>query len=785
MNDSFHNSNRIYFDCNATTPILKDACQAVLCTMEKVYGNPSSTHMAGAEAKMILERARIFASEVIQAKPSEIFFTSGATEAIQISVLSLLQWISAQKKLGTNFENKKILISATEHKAVPNAVEHWCKVLGLDIEIITIPVNEKGHLNLNVIEEHAQETIFLCTMAVNNETGLITNLKNIEKIIRKQAHHIYWLVDSVQALGKIDLKLSELSIDYATFSGHKIHAPKGIGFLYLRENAPQCPLIVGGGQEQGVRSGTENLPGIAAIGVVLEKLNQRKKGIESSQLRSEKELFEFRNILLNALNEAFPSIEFNTDLEESVPTTLNFSIYGLLSKEIMNAFDAAGISISGGSACNSKSIEYSHVLCAMNLPEWKKASGVRLSFSMMTTKNEILNGVQAILAAGKAFRNSCLNLSCSIENNNLDKIPDKSSFHGVIQFQYDYSNTWLLVDSNTKNCIIIDPTIESMDRIASFIQCRNLSVQAVLDTHSHADHESSRKKLLNKLNLIDNSNDILGWPGDENILLFNSNEWEIERLGTPGHTKDSVSYLVYNKTNEEKLEFVFVGDTILTGGLGRTDFGISAVNQFYNTLHLLNKKFDDNVLLCPAHDYNNSFATTWGVEKNTNKLLEKAINPFNVMSLNEFCEEKKLIDSELCSNKVQGKIICGLIQSSVHIEDKSEPTINPEKLNNEDFILIDIRDKTESLLFKDWNIFGIEFEPISIPMIQITNLMIDLLQKKSNFLNKKIVLLCSTGNRSLYIAKSFRRMGFQNVWSINGGVAFSRLRSDEKLNNDF
>lgn len=780
MNNVLNSCNdRVYFDCNATTPILKEACQAVICTMQNVYGNPSSTHMAGAEAKMILERSRISASEVINAKPSEIFFTSGATEAIQISVLSLLQWISSQQKLGLQVTNKKILISSTEHKAVPNAIEHWSHVLGLSLPIIFIEVNEDGHLHFDEIEKHAKETIFLCTMAVNNETGVITNLKKIENIIRKQEHHIYWLVDCVQALGKIDLDFQSLSVDYATFSGHKIHATKGIGFLYSREDAPQCPLIVGGGQEKGIRSGTENLPGIAAMGVILDMLNERKKGNVIKSMRSESELFEFRNILVNALQKAFPSIIFNTDVNYSVPTTLNFSIFGISSKELMNVFDAAGISVSGGSACNSKSVEYSHVLVAMKLPDWRKASGIRMSFSFATTKEEILKGANGILSAGKALRNSCINLACNVENDSLDIMPSQDAFHGILQLNFEYANTWLLVDSFTKACIIIDPTDKNLDRTISFIQCKNLQVEAILDTHSHADHDSSRKVLIEKLNIIDNGKDILGWPADGNMLGFHSESWEVERLETPGHTLDSVCYFVFNKSNLNKPLFVFVGDTILTGGLGRTDFGISGVEQFYSSLSLLNKRLGDNTLLCSAHDYSNSFATTWGVEKNSNALLKKVLNPYNIMGFNEFSCEKKIIDAQLCSSKQQGKIVCGLINTNIFINNEDLPVINPEQINIKECIIIDIREKAESLLFKEWYTFGFDQQPINIPMSQITNLMCDLLQGKESFLNKKIVLVCSTGNRSLYIAKSLRRIGFISVWSVSGGVAFSRLKNSE------
>ncbi|APJ04890.1 aminotransferase class V-fold PLP-dependent enzyme [Silvanigrella aquatica] len=772
-------NNRIYFDCNATTPILKEASQAVLRTMEKVYGNPSSTHMVGAQAKIILERSRVSASEVIHAHPSEIYFTSGATEAIQISVLSVLKWISEQKKQGINIKERKILISATEHKAIPNAISHWCFVLDLDIEIIPIGVDEKGHILLNEIEMHVKDTIFLCTMAVNNETGVITKLNAIENLIRSQQHHIYWLVDCVQALGKIDLNFDNLSVDYAVFSGHKIHAPKGIGFLYLREKAPQCPLIVGGGQEKGVRSGTENLPGIAAIGVILELLKDRKRGNKVESIRNHNELLEFRNILLDALQLAFPSIVFNTDLNHSVPTTINFSVYGLTSKELMNVFDCAGISMSGGSACNSKSVNYSHVLEAMNFPEWRLASGVRLSFSFATSKEEIIKGSQAILNAGKAFKNSCLNLSCSIENNLDENFMTQDDLHGIIQLNSEFANTWILIDCFTKSCIVIDPTEKNLDRILNLIHCKNLYVQAILDTHSHADHDSVRKILFTKLNLNDNGLDVLGWPENGNILKFNSNQWEIKKLNTPGHTLDSVCYLVFDKNKLKYPLFAFVGDTILPGGLGRTDFEMSCIEQFFHSLHLLNKNLSPQTMLCSAHDYNNNLATSWGVEKNNNCLLKSSLISDDKMTFNYFNNEKKKIDSNLSLDDKTDNIVCGLISVNYNEKSDSLPLLNPDKINDKEYIVIDIRERAESLAFKDWASLNLNQQPINIPMSKITNLMCELLQGNEKYSSKKIILLCSTGRRSLIIAKNFRRLGFSSVLSIDGGVAFSSLKNFE------
>ncbi|WGL61218.1 aminotransferase class V-fold PLP-dependent enzyme [Pigmentibacter sp. JX0631] len=777
--NQINGNSKVYFDCNATAPILKDACQAALWSMERVYANPSSSHIAGAEAKLILEESRLQASKLLNVKSSEIYFTSGATEAIQISVLSVLNWIKEQSKKDVSFQKKKILISKTEHKAVYNSILHWKKILDLNIEIMQINVDDKGHVNLNEIKEYLNETVFLCTMAVNNETGLITNLKEIEKIIRSSASKVFWLVDCVQALGKLSLNFNELSVDYATFSGHKVHAPKGVGFLYLRDNAPQCSLIVGGGQERGIRAGTENHPGIAAFGVILEKLNKIKDGCIDFHFKSNHELLNYRKLLLNTLMEAFPTIEINTDMENSVATTLNFSVYGFSSKELMRVFDAAGVSLSGGSACNSKSLEYSHVLEAMNLPEWRKASAIRLSFGLTTSQEEIFLGIKNIQAAGKALRNSCLNLTCKISDESENQ-SENSLIHGITQLEYDSSNTWLISDINTKSCVIIDPTFESIDRLISFIKCKNLELQAVLDTHSHADHLSARSILLEKLSLKDTAFDPLGWNSQTCILNFNSSTWELERFETPGHTLDSVSYFLKNKCSiDEKIECVFIGDTVLIGGLGRTDFSISDNKLFYDTLRNLDNKLHANTVLCPAHDYNQSIVTTWGTEKRNNILLKKLFDPVNLMNEIDFFTEKKLIDSQLLETDIQGKLVCGTINNSV-LTDKSLPIITIDDLDENIYDIIDIRENAESILFKDWKILNFKKAPKNIPLTKIVNFFNHVINNENK--NKPIALLCSTGNRSLAIAKSLRRIGIKNVWSISGGLALTRLKYENSIN---
>ena len=211
------------------------------------------------------------------------------------------------------------------------------------------------------------------------------------------AHRPLWLVDGVQALGKMDLQLPARGVDYAVFSGHKLHAPKGIGLLYVRRGAPFTPLVVGGGQEAGLRSGTENMPGIAALGAVLQAL--QRGGIFASHAT----LKTLRDQLEHALRSAFPAIVFNTPLEYSLPTTLNFSVPGLPSKRVLDVFDAAGLRVSAGSACSAGKAEPSHVLVAMGLPAWRCKSAVRLSIGLLSTEAQVTAACDAIARCGQAL----------------------------------------------------------------------------------------------------------------------------------------------------------------------------------------------------------------------------------------------------------------------------------------------------------------------------------------------------------------------------------------------
>jgi cysteine sulfinate desulfinase/cysteine desulfurase-like protein len=276
----------IYLDANATTPVMPQASAAALAAMGTDFGNPSSTHSAGLKARALIDDVRARALRVLGAPPGRLLFVSGATEGIQTAVLSVLDAARRQRD-GGEVPPQLLLYGATEHKAVPEALRHWNALLGLSMRVEPIPVGRDGRHDLGWLRAHAARAALVCTMAANNETGIVSDLDGIARALEGSPSR--WLVDGVQALGKLDLKLASLPIDYAPFSGHKLYAPKGIGLLYVRDGAPLTPLLVGGGQEAAHRSGTENMSGIAALGAVLAALEDGRTFADSRSLSTRRD----------------------------------------------------------------------------------------------------------------------------------------------------------------------------------------------------------------------------------------------------------------------------------------------------------------------------------------------------------------------------------------------------------------------------------------------------------------------------------------------------------------
>jgi len=380
-------------------------------------------------------------------------------------------------------------------------------------QILEIPVNEEGLLDLEFIASHAAQTDLICTMAVNNETGVAQDLSAVEEAFRPTSPRALWMVDAVQAVGKRDLNLTDLSIDYAPASGHKLYAPKGIGLLYVREGTPFKPLIAGGGQESGARGGTENLPGVAAIHAVFEAM---KKG----SFNAHEVMLGYRERLIESLKQAFPKIVFNTPFEQAVPTTINFAVAGLTSKEILDLFDAADVRVSSGSACGSALVG-SYVLEAMGLPKWRSDGAIRLSFGPLITESEVNLACERIVEAGKALRNSCLIVR-------EEEAPPISPITGLIQLKRDSMCTWVYFDAEAKSAVIIDPFIELADRIELMIRCQGSRISAILDTHMHVDHESPRVELIERFSDLlapgARTDDPLGWPVPTQSVRVGSGE---------------------------------------------------------------------------------------------------------------------------------------------------------------------------------------------------------------------------------------------------------------------
>jgi cysteine sulfinate desulfinase/cysteine desulfurase-like protein/glyoxylase-like metal-dependent hydrolase (beta-lactamase superfamily II)/rhodanese-related sulfurtransferase len=767
LNDTKQPLSLIYLDANATTQVLPQATSAALSTMETLFGNPSSSHITGLQAKQIVDKTRQQAKRIVGADEGQIIFTSGATEGIQTAILSAL--INVKKTLNKSLNNKKhsLLYGATEHKAVPESLKHWNEILEINAEIKAIPVNEKGQLDLEFIAKEVPSALMICTMAVNNETGVYQDISLLDKTIRANNPNIAWMVDCVQALGKTDVDLARTSIDYAPFSGHKLYAPKGIGFMYVKEKAPITPFIAGGGQESGLRSGTENLPGLAALSIIFDML----LGESKSSFTSVENLHIFRQKIVSALTQAFPDIVFNHSFENSVPTTINFATPGFSSKEIMDLFDSANVRVSSGSACSSK-VTRSFVLDAMGLPAWQSESAIRLSFGPAMTQNEIDSACSRIVFAAQALEQSCLVLNTQNNDTKIVDNLDKADLDGLMQFKVGASCSWLYVDQETKSAVFIDPLPELTPRLQTLLTCRDIKLTSVIDTHGHADHISCRQDIAQSL-LAKQPTDALGWPADAKITTINDQEYPYITLGdkwlikvaTPGHTDDSISLVLCDpiKSSADKLtvHYTFCGDLILMDSLGRTNFSTSSAAAIYSSLQLLTELIGSKSLICPSHDYNNEFTSHIETEMARNSLLAQVVN--NEINSEEFSRKKMAMDKNIIKES-DSEIMCGALigacQKFIVREYNSTSLANAVKKST-NMKLIDIREPHEYVLQHDKKFTH------NVPLTRLVHFV----EKQQQHKDQELVLVCRSGSRSHLAAQALARLGFENVGHLKGGYA--------------
>ncbi len=750
-----------YLDSNATTVVLPPIADAVMTALTREFGNPSSSHVTGIRAKARMERTRALARQVMGAERGQVIFTSGATEGIQTAVISALQ--SAKRRPMP--EQPLLLYGATEHKAVPETLKHWARLFDIPAEVRAIPVDSRGRLDLDFIASHIDRALMICTMAVNNETGCFQDLRELERVIRAGHPHVPWMVDCVQALGKLPLSLSSTTIDYAPFSGHKLYAPKGIGWLYVREGAALTPVIAGGGQEGGWRSGTENGAGIAALEALFDLMLS-----DGGPFADHATLLAYRAQLVATLTRVFPGLVFNQDHQCAVPTTLNFSVPGFSSKELMDLFDAAGIRVSSGSACSSK-VTRSFVLDAMGLPGWQSESAIRLSFGPAMTRAELDAVCERINSAVSALATSCL----------LESEHDAGKFglKGLIQFKAGSSCCWLYVDPESDHCVVVDPVDSLNERLARLIRCQQLTPVAILDTHGHADHVSSgvalREALADCIPPAMMAVDALGWPNacgrrtlaDGQVMpALTLGESVLVRVPLPGHTDDSVGWLLSRSRGDtllsEDVDFAFCGDTVLMGSLGRTNFSNSQPLALYHSLNQLSVWISPDTLICPSHDYHHQFATSLAAECREGGLLAQVLS--GGMGEQAFLQAKVKLDQGL-TDQPGSELMCGATptQQSVSVAELTPRELRQWRREGRRLSVVDIREPHE---------FALSPMPDAdnVPLSRLVNYMA---QQRYRVDNDPVVLICRSGSRSLLASQSLRRLGISNILHVAGGHALS------------
>jgi cysteine desulfurase len=359
----------IYLDYNATTPLCDAAREAMEPYFSKHFGNASSIHRAGRNARAAVDNARDKVAALIKAKPNEICFTSGGTESCNLAVLGL-----ARCRMNGGGH---IICEKTEHHAVLHAVEHLEKHEGFDVT--WLDTFNDGVVDLDQLAKALRpETRLVSIMTANNETGVIQPLKEISKICRERGVLLH--SDCVQAFGKIEIDVS--LVDAASFAAHKFYGPKGAGFLFLRSGLSLQPVLFGGSHENQRRPGTENVPAIAGMAAAAEFVLANR---EAEQNR----LLKLRDELWNLISQNVPDAKLNGENAPRLANTLNVSLLGVDSEMLLIALDLKGVCASSGSACMVGSVSASHVLLAMGLPIERARSAVRLSLGKQTTAEEI------------------------------------------------------------------------------------------------------------------------------------------------------------------------------------------------------------------------------------------------------------------------------------------------------------------------------------------------------------------------------------------------------------
>lgn len=370
----------IYLDNAATTPLETKVFEAMRPFFQSEYGNASEFHVLGRNARLAIEQAREQVSHLLGASPKEIFFTSCATESINLAHKGLVE------ALRKNFKSGKphLITTSIEHKAVLESIDHLERD-GI-AEVTVLPVDKWGRVNIEDLKKSIRlNTILVSMMYVNNEVGTIEPIAKIGKFIKtinkNRRKKIYFHTDATQAIQYLNTKVNSLGVDLLSFTGHKIYAPKGIGVLYIREGTPLIRQMDGGSQELGMRAGTENTPSIVALGKAIELV----QGSKAAELARVKKL---RDMLITELLK-IPDVFLTGHSKMRTPHIASFVVKNVEGEAMVLLLSAAKIFVSSGSACTSSSLTTSHVLTAMGLPDELSHGSIRFSLGRHTTKEDV------------------------------------------------------------------------------------------------------------------------------------------------------------------------------------------------------------------------------------------------------------------------------------------------------------------------------------------------------------------------------------------------------------
>jgi cysteine desulfurase len=363
--------DQVYLDHNATTPVAPEVIEAMLPYLSDQFGNASSVHSFGRDAKVALEEARESIAAFINCEPSELYFTSGGTESDNLAVLGTSYQLKGRKD--------HLVVGATEHHAVLEPAEHLLHNAGFALDLLS--VDSEGFASAADLRDLVRDkTALVSIMQANNETGTVQDIAKLSEVTREKG--ILFHTDAVQATGKIVIDVKQMGVDLLTLTGHKMYGPKGTGVLFIRQGVKLAPLFYGGSQEKKRRPGTDNVAG--AVGLA--------RALQLAETLREKDYArhtELASYFIDKVMQLLPDVELNGPRTNRIPPTVNLSFAGVEGESILLSLDMEGIACSSGSACTSGATEPSHVLVAMGKPAIEAQGAIRFSMGRSTTREQI------------------------------------------------------------------------------------------------------------------------------------------------------------------------------------------------------------------------------------------------------------------------------------------------------------------------------------------------------------------------------------------------------------